>query len=106
MNEQAAIEYTITMSILLTVHIITFSLSIILTTTSLMRSMLGRIVPQSLLTSGIATTVFGALTGGMLLVNQPLGVQCAVLLGYVLAFIAVSGFISKRNAQFSSAAEL
>ena len=89
------------MSMLLLIHIITFSLSVIGVTVGLAGSSMGRTISRSILRTNGITTLFGVMTGSILLLQHPLGSQCALLVGYVAIFVLATTFIVQRNNQFA-----
>jgi hypothetical protein len=91
------------MSIILAIHIITFSTSILLTTTSLLQAVLGHSIPQGLVRTNAFITACGVMSGVALLYSSPLGLQCALLFGYVIAFALISAYVARRNKQLAPA---
>jgi hypothetical protein len=89
------------MSIILAIHVIAFSLSLILSAGTLMRSLAGKRISGALTTINTGVTTSGALTGVTLLVSKPLGAYCAALLAYVVIFALVQRFINVRNGQLA-----
>jgi len=87
------------MSIILVIHIITFSTSIVLTTALLLQTVLGRITSGRVVAINQLVTATGIITGTALLFTAPLGLHCAVLLSYVAAFALASVYISHRKVQ-------
>lgn len=93
------------MTFILVTHIITFSLSMLLSTSSLGWSVFGKRVSSRVTAVNIGITTYGTLSGVALLLTKPLGAQCAVLVGYVSLFILANIYISRRNAQLVVAAQ-
>jgi hypothetical protein len=77
------------MTILLTIHIISFGLSLIIMP-ALLLSVLAKVRLPSVVQHGsLAATIIGVTSGAALLVASPSGKYCAALTVYVLAFTAL-----------------
>jgi hypothetical protein len=74
------------MTTLLLVHIVSFSLSLILLPALLITTITRISLPRIVRYSSLITTIIGVASGSALLLTSPSGAYCAVLFSYVVIF--------------------
>lgn len=77
------------MTTLLLVHIISFSISLILLPILVIASITKFALPKTLRYVSLMATVSGLASGSALLIASPSGTYCALLFGYVVVFTAI-----------------
>lgn len=85
------------MTIILTLHIALMTASLVATSAMAIAAATSRIVSPRLVRLNAATTASGVVAGIILIVQNPIGVKCAALFGYVVAFAAVYVYVRRKN---------
>ncbi|MDB5178001.1 MAG: hypothetical protein JWO61_384 [Candidatus Saccharibacteria bacterium] len=88
-------------SLLLTIHIIALSLSIIATVTMAIMALLSHATPFVARRTNLFITGIGIALGGILLIQHPLGARCLELTAYLIVFSLAYRFVSVRSTQLS-----
>lgn len=74
------------MTTLLLLHIVSFSLSLILLPALLIATILRLSLPRTIRYSSLVATIVGVTSGSALLLASPSGAYCALLFSYVVVF--------------------
>ena len=97
-------RYTNTMlTLLLTFHIVSLSLSLIAILGSVFSSVLGRKIPARLIITNNVVTTLGILAGTALLLQAPLDAKCITLTAYLLSFVGAQLYVTNRNQRLAGA---
>lgn len=91
---------------LLIAHITLMSLSLVVTMATVFVSVLGSRVSRAIINSNIAGTSLGLLCGSVLLFAAPLDAKCITLGVYLLAFVSVQVYITRRNQSLPSSSSV
>lgn len=92
------------MHMLIILHVVLLVASVILTSGSTLASILGTFVPKLVNMVNIAFTTIGVGAGVILLLDKPLGVRCAALTAYLVAFTLTQIYVRRHNKQLASIA--
>jgi hypothetical protein len=90
----------------LIIHVSLLCLSLVVTMGSAFGVIVGYSIPQIVIRLNSAGTLVGLLAGAGLLLQKPLSVKCVALLAYLIVFTAAQIFITKRNHNLASSADL
>lgn len=84
-------------TLLLGIHVVLLSVSLVATMGSVFVSALGHIVPKTALQLNTIGTSIGLMSGAALLLTAPLDAKCAMLAAYLLVFAGAQVYITGRN---------
>jgi len=88
-------------SLLLTLHVIMLSLSLVATATMTIMALFSRATPFIARRITLLITGIGITLGGVLLIQMPLGIRCIELTAYLIVFSLAYRFISVRSRTLS-----
>lgn len=89
-------------TLLLAVHIILMTLSLIATSSMVVMALASYGTPAWFLKANFIGTMTGITAGTILLVTQPLDLRCLLLASYLVAFGLAYSFVRRRMAQLSA----
>lgn len=90
------------MHTLIILHVILLIASIALTIGSTGASIFGAHIPKLVNRLNVTFTIVGIGAGIILLLDKPLGVRCAALTAYLMAFTLAQLYIRRRNERFAT----
>ena len=85
------------MHIVLIVHIVLLSLSLIASALLLVLHISGKSFSMSLLKLNTVGTAIGLAAGGILLIDKPFSMRCFMLLSYLVAFSALHLYLYRQK---------
>jgi len=88
-------------SLLLTIHVITLSLSLLATVTMVIMALFSRATPFLARRTNLFVTGLGITLGVILLIQMPLGMRCLELTAYLVVFSLAYRFVSMRSTQLA-----
>ena len=86
---------------LLTLHIALMALSLVGTFATALAVLIGKQIKRSYMVTNTVATSIGTLCGAALLIENPIGIKCLMLLSYTIVFSAIQLIAQKRNQLFA-----
>lgn len=89
-------------ALMLTIHIIALTTSLLATTIMMITTLQSRTVPKLTQRANLFVTGIGIALGGILLINHPVGSRCVELTAYLIIFVLAYRFIAARSTQLTT----
>lgn len=84
-------------ALLLTLHIVALSLSIVATVTMTILALFSKATPKNVQRLNLAITSIGIALGTILLIQNPIGSRCVELSAYLVVFAFAYRFVANRS---------